>query len=218
MPVFFVTLSRALKSYDAANRLLLTGTPLQNNLAELWSLLNFLLPDIFDDLNRYVKCAPWDKSCNVTIFVTVCDLIEVSLGTVLQSSTVQHLLFRVPLSNALMMGGTGQVKQLKYFVFSTSFHKKVNRPFAMQVHVVSREMQSTFGQWSHSPNYKCYWVEPHPRSYMYVLAHCYSVGMPDKWNKVCTCIIISCEIQCTCKMLSWCSLIGCKQPQNYNIK
>jgi SNF2 family DNA or RNA helicase len=45
--------TRALKSYDAANRLLLTGTPLQNNLAELWSLLNFLLPDIFDDLNRY---------------------------------------------------------------------------------------------------------------------------------------------------------------------
>ena len=42
---------RALKSYDAANRLLLTGTPLQNNLAELWSLLNFILPDIFDDLN-----------------------------------------------------------------------------------------------------------------------------------------------------------------------
>lgn len=32
------------------NRLLLTGTPLQNNLSELWSLLNFLLPDIFDDL------------------------------------------------------------------------------------------------------------------------------------------------------------------------
>lgn len=32
------------------NRLLLTGTPLQNNLAELWSLLNFLLPEIFNDL------------------------------------------------------------------------------------------------------------------------------------------------------------------------
>jgi SWI/SNF-related matrix-associated actin-dependent regulator of chromatin subfamily A member 5 len=25
----------------------LTGTPLQNNIHELWSLLNFLLPDIF---------------------------------------------------------------------------------------------------------------------------------------------------------------------------
>lgn len=29
------------------------GTPLQNNLSELWSLLNFLLPDIFADLANF---------------------------------------------------------------------------------------------------------------------------------------------------------------------
>jgi hypothetical protein len=29
------------------NRLLVTGTPLQNNMHELWALLNFLLPDVF---------------------------------------------------------------------------------------------------------------------------------------------------------------------------
>lgn len=46
-------LIKELKSYASANRLLLTGTPLQNNLAELWSLLNFLLPDIFDDLDMF---------------------------------------------------------------------------------------------------------------------------------------------------------------------
>ncbi|KAG5520056.1 hypothetical protein PMAC_001132 [Pneumocystis sp. 'macacae'] len=46
-------LIRELKGYDSANRLLLTGTPLQNNLTELWSLLNFLLPDIFDDLDSF---------------------------------------------------------------------------------------------------------------------------------------------------------------------
>lgn len=39
-----------MKTVKSLNRLLLTGTPLQNNLAELWSLLNFLLPEIFDDL------------------------------------------------------------------------------------------------------------------------------------------------------------------------
>lgn len=48
------TFIRELKTYKTANRLLLTGTPLQNNLSELWSLLNFLLPDIFDDLDRWV--------------------------------------------------------------------------------------------------------------------------------------------------------------------
>ena len=41
------------------NRLLLTGTPLQNNLTELWSLLNFLLPSIFDDLDSFqARCLP----------------------------------------------------------------------------------------------------------------------------------------------------------------
>lgn len=43
-------LLRELRTIPTANKLLLTGTPLQNNLSELWSLLNFLLPDIFGSL------------------------------------------------------------------------------------------------------------------------------------------------------------------------
>ena len=40
-------------SYEARNRLLLTGTPIQNNLKELWSLLNFVLPKVFDTSDSF---------------------------------------------------------------------------------------------------------------------------------------------------------------------
>jgi hypothetical protein len=36
-------------------RLLLSGTPLQNDLQELWSLLNLLLPEIFDDKKMFAE-------------------------------------------------------------------------------------------------------------------------------------------------------------------
>ncbi|KAK3611417.1 hypothetical protein CHS0354_034864 [Potamilus streckersoni] len=42
-------LSEIVREFKSANRLLLTGTPLQNNLHELWALLNFLLPDVFNN-------------------------------------------------------------------------------------------------------------------------------------------------------------------------
>ncbi|CAG8532382.1 10592_t:CDS:2 [Ambispora leptoticha] len=40
-------------SYQSRYRLILTGTPLQNNLPELWSLLNFVLPKIFDSVKSF---------------------------------------------------------------------------------------------------------------------------------------------------------------------
>ncbi|XP_065207494.1 ATP-dependent helicase brm-like [Planococcus citri] len=39
--------------YTATHRLLLTGTPLQNKLPELWALLNFLLPSIFKSVSTF---------------------------------------------------------------------------------------------------------------------------------------------------------------------
>ena len=42
-----------LREIRVTNRFLLTGTPLQNNLHELWALLNFLLPDIFGNSEEF---------------------------------------------------------------------------------------------------------------------------------------------------------------------
>merc|ERR1712091_220586 len=39
--------------YDCRCRLLLTGTPIQNNLKELWSLLNFVLPKVFNSSDTF---------------------------------------------------------------------------------------------------------------------------------------------------------------------
>ncbi|KAL2464027.1 chromatin remodeling factor17 [Forsythia ovata] len=46
-------LSKTMRLYSTNYRLLITGTPLQNNLHELWSLLNFLLPEIFSSAETF---------------------------------------------------------------------------------------------------------------------------------------------------------------------
>eukprot|EP00004_Rigifila_ramosa_P016685 TRINITY_DN3982_c0_g1_i3.p1 TRINITY_DN3982_c0_g1~~TRINITY_DN3982_c0_g1_i3.p1 ORF type:complete len:1455 (-),score=351.96 TRINITY_DN3982_c0_g1_i3:19-4158(-) len=46
-------LATTMAQYTSKHRLLLTGTPLQNSLPELWSLLNFLLPTIFNSVENF---------------------------------------------------------------------------------------------------------------------------------------------------------------------
>lgn len=57
-------LSEIVREFRTTNRLLLTGTPLQNNLHELWALLNFLLPEVFSSSEvSNIEHVYVDKQC-----------------------------------------------------------------------------------------------------------------------------------------------------------
>lgn len=63
-------LARILVSeYRIRRRLLLTGTPIQNSLQELWALLNFLLPHIFNSVENFAEWfnAPFADKCDVAL-------------------------------------------------------------------------------------------------------------------------------------------------------
>eukprot|EP00898_Chlorokybus_atmophyticus_P006098 jgi/Chlat1/648/Chrsp103S00966 len=63
-------LARALAgAYETMHRLLLTGTPIQNSLSELWSLLNFLLPSIFNSQTNFEQWfnAPFANSMDIAL-------------------------------------------------------------------------------------------------------------------------------------------------------
>lgn len=44
---------KSLLSFSCRNRLLLTGTPIQNNMQELWALLHFIMPSLFDSHDEF---------------------------------------------------------------------------------------------------------------------------------------------------------------------
>ncbi|BDA44270.1 probable ATP-dependent DNA helicase CHR12 [Coccomyxa sp. Obi] len=46
-------LAEILRTYTFKHRVLLTGTPIQNSLAELWALLNFVLPQVFNSSETF---------------------------------------------------------------------------------------------------------------------------------------------------------------------
>jgi len=46
---------QTLLNFNTQDRLLLTGTPLQNKLQELWSLLHFLMPNVFESQSEFTE-------------------------------------------------------------------------------------------------------------------------------------------------------------------
>lgn len=89
-----------LKDLNCSNRLLLTGTPLQNNLVELWSLLNFILPSVFHDFHtfknyfnfeEFEKLKEEDEEENTLINLSMKKALVTNLHTILAPFILRRL-------------------------------------------------------------------------------------------------------------------------------
>ena len=55
---------RTLLGFNCRNRLLMTGTPIQNSMAELWALLHFIMPKLFDSHEQFQEWFSKDIEAN----------------------------------------------------------------------------------------------------------------------------------------------------------
>ena len=81
---------RDLRKIRFESKLILTGTPLQNNLGELWSLLNFLLPEIFSNDEIFQSFFDFDK-----LSEKFGSAGELNLVTILHKTLAPFLLRRI---------------------------------------------------------------------------------------------------------------------------
>jgi len=68
---------KTLLSFNCRNRLLLTGTPIQNNMAELWALLHFIMPTLFDSHEQFNEW--FSKGYCFFFFVSSCTFFILSI-------------------------------------------------------------------------------------------------------------------------------------------
>ncbi|KAM0917906.1 hypothetical protein ACQ4PT_009309 [Festuca glaucescens] len=128
-------LNADLKLYRSSHRLLLTGTPLQNNLEELWALLNFLLPNIFnssEDFSQWFN-KPFESNGDNSE-----DEVESELPGKIErlvrceASAYQKLLITRVEDN---LGGIGAVKVRSVHNSVMEMRNICNHPYLSQLHV-----------------------------------------------------------------------------------
>ncbi|KAG5860387.1 DNA/RNA helicase [Encephalitozoon hellem] len=75
---------KTLLSFRARNRLLLTGTPIQNSMQELWALLHFIMPTLFDSLSEFSDWFSKEIETSATMKKTVDEKSLQRLHTILK--------------------------------------------------------------------------------------------------------------------------------------
>lgn len=108
------SLSQIVRMYNSQYRLLITGTPLQNNLHELWALLNFLLPDVFsssEDFDNWFKLEGSDAEGNAEVVQKLHKILRPFLLRRLKADVEKSLL---PKKEILLFVGMSQMQKEWY--------------------------------------------------------------------------------------------------------
>ena len=106
--------SATVRSFNTAYRLLLTGTPLQNNLHELWALLNFLLPDVFssaEQFDEWFNLEVDDEDAKKTMITHLHSILRPFMLRRLKSEVAKGL---PPKTETLLMVGMSKMQKQLY--------------------------------------------------------------------------------------------------------
>eukprot|EP00986_Skeletonema_menzelii_P002857 scaffold833_cov145-Skeletonema_menzelii.AAC.17 len=106
--------STTVRSFNTAYRLLLTGTPLQNNLHELWALLNFLLPDVFasaEQFDEWFNLEVDDEDAKKTMITHLHSILRPFMLRRLKSEVAKGL---PPKTETLLMVGMSKMQKQLY--------------------------------------------------------------------------------------------------------
>ena len=144
-------LSIVVREMNVGSRLLLTGTPLQNNMRELWALLNFLLPQVFDSAENFEAWFDVESSLENTALKRLHAILRPFLLRRLKNDVEKSLLPKIETKlyigmsemqkwwykNVIMkdattlnqLGGTGRVKLLNILM---QLRKTCNHPYLFQ--------------------------------------------------------------------------------------
>ena len=114
---------RLLASYNIAYKLLLTGTPLQNNLEELFHLLNFLCRDKFNDLaafqNEFADISKEEqvKKLHELLGPHMLRRLKADVLKVFIIYSYIYLLYILPYISFILSNNHITLKSLKYLLF-----------------------------------------------------------------------------------------------------
>uniref|UniRef100_A0A1I7XJC3 Helicase ATP-binding domain-containing protein n=1 Tax=Heterorhabditis bacteriophora TaxID=37862 RepID=A0A1I7XJC3_HETBA len=117
-------LSEVVREIKSKNRLLITGTPLQNNLHELWALLNFLLPDMFsssDDFDSWFTDGSMHGNSDI-----ISRLHKIYVGL---SKMQREWYTKVLMKDIDVINGAGKVEKARLMNILMHLRKAANHPY-----------------------------------------------------------------------------------------